>query len=140
MLLSETDKVLIDEILIRNIIIKENKETLKITNVSENVNGSYKRQVNFELTPSKQQIITNLYKCNYRTPPIKISKLLEELFKEWPSKEGHWLFIAQSYPPRPINRILNYLIKRHINGQDTIQNPAGYFTNLIKYRKKRKRI
>jgi len=102
------------------------------------VNDTYKRRVNFELTESKLRVITKLQKCSYRTSPTEISVLLEEFFANLNTKPNHWLYIAQQYSPRPINRVINKLIKIQTSGRLTIQNPAAYFTHLIKYRKKRK--
>lgn len=106
--------------------------------VNGNVNDTCKRYVNFELTQSKQQIITELAQCNYRTSPKAIAGLLEQLFTNCFTNPGHWLFIAQHYNPRAINRTINRLVKLHNVGSVTIQNPAAYFTYLIKYRKKRR--
>lgn len=110
------------------------------TNVSVNGNDNdtYKRIVNFELTESKLNVIKKLQTCTYQTPPIEISRLLEELFAEYPSKPGHWNYISQVYTPRTINRVIKRINKLHITRAKTIQNPAAYFTFLIKFRKKRK--
>lgn len=103
------------------------------------INGTNKRKVNSELTQNKQQeIITELRKCTYRTPPHKIAALLEALFSSYSSKPGHWLYIAQNWTPRVVNWVLNYMVKLIKTGRTTIKNPAAYFTKLIKYRKKRK--
>ncbi|VVA44321.1 conserved hypothetical protein [Candidatus Roizmanbacteria bacterium] len=114
----------------------------KNINANANANGmtndSSKQTVIFELTHSKQVIITKLNKSNYRTSPIEIAFLLEELFKEFNSKSGHWLFIAQNWTPRALNRTLKYLFRIQLTGQQNIQNFAGYFTYLLKFRKKRK--
>lgn len=109
-------------------------------NVSVKWNGSdsSKRRVNFELTKSKLQVINELKTLNYRTPPIKIAQLLEELFREWNSQSTHWTYIAQQWPPRPINRVIQRMIKLHSSGRMTFKNPAAYFTHLIKFRKKRR--
>lgn len=106
--------------------------------VSGNVNHTYKRRANFESSKSKQPAIAGLKECNYRTSPKKIASLLEELFSSYDSKPGHWLYTAQHWPPRPINRVINYMIKRHQAGWDTIKNPAAYFTYLLKFREKRR--
>lgn len=115
----------------------------------ENVNGSgngmnndgCKQTVNFELTNNKQKVITELTQYNYRTPPIKIAALLTELFNEWPSFPGHWLYIAQKYNPRAILRTIIQMLKVQKNGQRTIVNPPAYFTILIKsFRKPRRSL
>lgn len=110
------------------------------TNVNVNGmnNGGCKHNVNFELTPNKLDVITELKTHTYKTDPIKIAQLLTEFFKEWPSKDSHWLYIAQSYPPRRIVFTLSDIIKRHKSGHITLKNPAAYFTHIIQFRKKRK--
>jgi len=116
------------------------KQSFENVSVNGNVNDSYKHRANFELTESKQHVIRKLKGCTYLTPSIDIARLLEELFLEWPSKQGHWLYISQQYVPRVINRVIARLIKLHASGRITLQNPAAYFTMLIKFRKKRKPI
>jgi hypothetical protein len=108
-------------------------------NVKWNGNDTYKRSVNSKLTESKREAIAKLLQCDYRTPPRQIALLLEELFIDHKSKEGHWLYIAQSWPPRVINRVIHRINKQHRTGEQTIKNPAAYFTHLIKFRKKRRR-
>lgn len=116
----------------------------KNKNVSVNGNGTQmisdgcKQQVYFELTESKQKVIIELKACNHRTTPIKIAQLLEEFFKEWKSNRGHWLYVAQNWNPRAINRTISTLVKLHTSGRKTINNPSAYFTFLIKKRKKRR--
>ncbi len=119
---------------------EKNNNTNENVSVSGLSNGSYKRRVNFELTPSKLQVISKLKVCDYQTPPVEIAQCLEELFEECESKEGHWLYISQTYPPRVINWNLNYMIKVHSSGRRTFQNWAAYFTQSIKFRKKRKEL
>lgn len=108
--------------------------------VSGMLNDSCSPKVIFELTQDKQKVITELTLCNYRTPPIQIATLLEEFFKEWQSKQGHWLYIAQQWTPRAINRTIHRLSKLHKEGRITVINPAAYFTLLIKFRKRRKKL
>lgn len=141
-MLTQSDKALIDNILSASIPNYLNKIIFNRdnTNVSDNVSDSYKRQVNFELTHSKQQIIKELEKCDYRTQPKITAQLLEKLFKEWKSKDGHWLFIAQKWNPRAINRTISRLLKLYNAEQETIENIAAYFTYLIKFRKKRRSL
>jgi hypothetical protein len=124
---------------------EQGQEHIQETNENVNGNGMYsdgcKRRVYFELTQSKQRVIAELTQCNYRTPPLQIAALLTELFLEWPSLSNHWLYIAQRYNPRAIMRTVNQMIKVQKNGQVTIDNPPGYFTNLIKkFRKPRRSI
>jgi len=114
------------------------------TQENENVNGSgsvnapRKQQVYFELTQHKKDVIAKLEGCNYRTPPIKLESYLKEFFYEWESEPTHWLYVAQNWNPRAINRTIKDLVHRQINGWQTIKNPPGLFTFLIKYRKRRK--
>ena len=113
---------------------RENKNT----SVNGSDNGICYPPLPFKLTKNKRQAIDDLKKCNYRTPPRKIAKLLEEFFTGCHSKSSHWLYIAQNWPPRPINQVLDYIIKGHLFGQITMKNPAAFFTFLIKKRAKRK--
>jgi len=101
-------------------------------------NDACKLHVNFELTQSKQQAISKLKCCTSKTPPPEIAACLEELFKEWPSKAGHWLYMSQRWNPREINKTVVQLIKLHERGQITLQNPPAYFTFLMRYREPRK--
>jgi len=106
--------------------------------VSGNGNDIYKRSVNFELTENRIKAINELKNCDYKTSPLFIGDLLENLFQNNDTKQGHWLRIAQRYPPRRINQTINQMIKRQSGGWITIKNPAAYFTRLIQYRKPRK--
>ncbi len=85
--------------------------------VNGNVSGTYKRNVNSALTKSKLQVITTLNECTYKTPPKKISRLLAELFTDYVSKDGHWLYIAQNWPPRAICRVIAQMNKQHQRGE-----------------------
>lgn len=107
-------------------------------NVNVSGNDTCKHFINSELKRTKQKAIADLETCTYRTSPKKIASLLEEIFVSYESKPGHWLFIAQHWPPRAINRVIAYIINVHASGRVTIKNPAAYFTFLIKRRKKRK--
>lgn len=119
----------------------EERETISASvSVNGSGNGSCKQSGNFELTQSKLQLITQLKECDYRTPPIEIAHLLEELFKEYPSKPGHWLYVTQRWSPKAINGVLNYMVKRQNDGWESIQNPPGYFTNLINHHRKRRSL
>lgn len=106
--------------------------------LNRSVNASYKPNINTGLIDDKHSIIFELNNCTYRTSPKVIATLLENLFRKWPSKEGHWLYIAQHYAPRPINRVIAKIIKQYQRGDRRIENPAKYFTYLIKFREKRK--
>lgn len=116
------------------------EKEIRKTNVSVNgsINGTCKNGVSAKLTLGKHEVITRLKECNYRTPPRKIAFLLEKLFDDPETEEGHWLFIAQHWPPRAINRTITQMIKRHKRGESTIRNAAAYFTAAIRRRKKRK--
>ncbi len=127
-------------------IINSDTEEKKLTDKNDNgsVNGNgndiRQRRVNFELTESKLQVIAKLKICNYQTPPINIAELLEEFFSECRTKRGWWLSVAQQWPPRPIYRVIERIINLHNTGRASIQNPAAYFTFLIKFRKKRRSL
>ncbi len=119
---------------------EDNSLTTNVSvHVNGNGNGARKQVVNSELSKNKHKVITELEAYNYKTPPIKISKLLEQLFVDYKSKDGHWLYIAQNWNPRAINRVIRQMSELHQSGQETIKNPAAYFTHLIKFRKKRRR-
>lgn len=120
-----------EDYFIRKEVVNEN------ASVNGNGNDSIKRQVNFELTQSKLLFIAKLKECNYLTSPKIIAKLLEELFFEWKSVGGHWLYIAQQYTPKAINSVINRIVQLHSSGRITVQNPAAYFTSLIKFHKRR---
>lgn len=120
--------------------LEKNGGTNKDVNVKWSVNDTYKRHINLELTENKQKVIAELKTFTYKTPPIRISQLLQTLFAEYNSKDGHWLYIAQNWNPRAINRVIKRMIGLHISGRTTIQNPAAYFTYLIKKRKKRRSL
>ncbi|OGH14570.1 MAG: hypothetical protein A3H50_01430 [Candidatus Levybacteria bacterium RIFCSPLOWO2_02_FULL_37_10] len=115
-------------------------KTKEDVSVKWSVNDIYKQNTNFELTESKQKAIVELETFTYETPPIKIAQLLEILFAEYNSKNWWWLVVAQQWNPRAINRVIKRMIKLHTSGVVTIQNPAAYFTYLIKLRKKRRSV
>jgi len=106
--------------------------------VNWNNNGTYKRKVYFELNESKHKVIEDLKKCNYNTDRHTIALLLRELFPSPDTKEEHWLFIAQHWNPRAINRVINQMVKTQKQGIRNIYNPAAYFTKLIQFRKRRR--
>lgn len=122
---------------VNNLYFKNNEKTDGNEGVSGVVNGGYRQKVDFELTADKLQVIEKLKKCNYTTSPKEVAQLLEEFFTEYQSKPGHWLYVTQNWPPRPIIRVLQQMIKLSSSGQKTIQSWARYFTYLIKFRKKR---
>lgn len=136
--LSAYDQLLICESLEESGYKVNNDSPSESVSVNENGNGTYKRRVNFELTPSKLTAITQLERCTYRTPPILVAQLLEVLFYEWESKPGHWLYIAQSWAPRAICRVIKQMVKSQEDGWLSMKNPSAYFTTVIKFRKRRK--
>ncbi len=105
----------------------------------ENVIGTYKRGVDSSLNENKLEVIGGLSVSTYKTPIFILANLLESLFKDYNSRPGHWFYIARSYSPRTINRVIAHMIKEYGINWRGIENPAAYFTFLIKYRKKRKR-
>lgn len=107
-------------------------------NVSINGNDTYKRRVNLFSTDSEQGAIMELETFTYKTSPIKISESLLLLFASLPSKDGHWLYVAQHWNPRAINRTIKQMVRLHNSGRTTIDNPARYFTFLVKLRKGRR--
>jgi len=124
---------------------KNNQSVSKNENVSVSVNdnGGCKNKINLELNSSKPKInfelIDQLKNCNSSTPPKDIAFLLENIFKPWESKEGHWLWIAQNYTARTINWVMAVTIREYLRG-GIRKNPPSYFTYLIKFRKKRKQF
>lgn len=137
------DQLLACEAISESTPIKQNcNEDKETTNnnavVSGLVSGTRKNDVNFELTERRRTIITELKACTYRTPPVKIAQLLEELFSGYGTIRGWWLSVAQQWNPRAINRNLDYMVKRSNAGFITFNNPAAYFTGTIQYRKRRK--
>lgn len=110
----------------------------KSVSVSGNGNGSYKLSGKIELTTEKQNAIRELNKCNYKTPIYKLASLLEQLFLESRSKQGHWNYIAERYFPKTINSILYNMTKQYGSDWKNLNNPAAYFTKVIKFRPKRK--
>lgn len=82
------------------------------TSVNGNHNDSTKHNAIFKVTQNKIDAINQLNKCTYRTPPVNISPLLNDFFRDWRSKPTHWLYIAQSYTPKTIKSVLLCLIRR----------------------------
>lgn len=137
------DQLLVCESVAESTPVKDDysnyRETTSI-NVGVNGNGNdgCKNEENFELTPSKFQIITQLKTLSYRASPIEIEKLLSLLFSNCGTKEGWWLYVAQHWHPKSINSVIGQMIKQHQSGRVTIKNPAAYFTKVIKLHKKRR--
>lgn len=123
-----------------NLHVKEsNNEVKKNASVKGSVNGTYKNDTNLKLTISKSDALSSLGKCDYKTAPKKTAAYLEIIFSKYPSKEGHWLYIAQNYTPRTIKWVLKIVFKYQKRGE-IYKTPAALFTYLIKRRKKRKRV
>ncbi len=118
--------------------LKRDGRTNEDVYVKWNGNDTYKRTVNFELTEDKLDVITELKTLTYKTSPILVAELLEKLFVNRETKDGHWLYIAQNWNPRAINRVIKYMVKAQSSGTRTIDKPAGFFTFLIKRRKRRR--
>lgn len=102
-----------------------------------NVYGARKLKVDWELTQHKRDLICWLKKCTWKTPPPTIAEYLEEFFTGCNTIPGTWLKIAQLYPPRPIYRTLDEIVKRIDRGFFFPNNIAMYFNRIIKPRKKR---
>jgi hypothetical protein len=117
---------------------KEKNESDENGNVNRSVNGGCKRTPNTKQSPRNHDAIEELAHCGYRTNSVVIARYLEQIFMDYPCKEGHWFYIAQHWTPRPINQVLNYLKKLEFMDNKGIRNPAAYFTYLIKKRKRRK--
>lgn len=118
---------------------KEKDENNENVDVNGMINDGCKQKVDFELTESKLQVIENLKNCNCQTSPKEVATFLEEFFKEYDSKPGHWLYVSQHWNPIAINRTFSALIKLHESGRATIQSWAAYFVFLIKKRKPKRR-
>lgn len=121
----------------RTLLRLNEEESVRNGSSNGSVNGGYKRTENTQLSQSKHEVITKLKGCTYRTSPIVTARFLEELFVEYPSKAGHWFYIAQHWPPRRINQVIGNLRKLDFLNNSGIGNPAAYFTFLIKKRKRR---
>lgn len=101
------------------------------------VNGGCKRRVNFELTESKQRAIFQLNNFTNSCTPLEIERCLNEIFIEYPSKDGWWLYIAQHWTQRQINWVIREVLKLSSTGRIT-KDAAACFTFLIMKRKRRK--
>ena len=106
-------------------------------NAYENANGSCGFGVKHELVWPKYDLILQLKSCSSKSPAGEVAKLLEEIFKPWPSTEGHWLWIAQTYTVKNINLVLIDTIRK-FERKEIKKTPAAYFTYRILRRTKRK--
>lgn len=117
---------------------QKKKKRNENVSVSGNGNDTYKRELNPELNWYKSELISKLKQCNSTTPQKEIASLLEGIFKYWPpSKNTHWLWIAQSYSPRVLNWVMTATIKKYLRG-GIRKTPPAYFIYLLKFRKQRK--
>jgi hypothetical protein len=116
-----------------------NSRNTNSVNVRGSVNGTRKSIVNFKLDDNKFELIHELSRSNYKTPTYQIIECLEEIFKGCESKESHWKYIASTYNPREINRVIYYMVKQYDNWSK-LDNPASFFTSLIQRRKTKKSI
>lgn len=106
--------------------------------VSGSVNDTYKLEVKSEPNWYKSELIHQLKRCTSDIPLNEIAKLLEEIFKSWPSnKEEHWLWVAQTYTARTIIWVMSATIKKYLQG-GIRKTPPAYFTYLLRFRKQRK--
>lgn len=105
----------------------------------ENANGSCKSFVDWALNCLNSKVLLSLKQSNSDTPPIELEALLKEMFLQWPSKEGHWLWIAQRHTARSINRQVMDTLKQSLRGAIR-KTPPSYFTYGIKNRKRRKQL
>ena len=129
--LTQDDKDFIDQLL-----SKEGSRTNAYVN--GNVNGSHNLEVNNDQNESKTYLIAELKRYNYLTPARIVADSLEKLFAKWPSKDGHWLYVAQHYTPKTINSVLDYMVKRYKRDGFWPKSPPSYFTNTIQHRPLRK--
>lgn len=117
---------------------RSNYDTNGNANLKWNGNGTYKRGVGDKLAQSKLIAINELKKCTYKTPPYQVAEHLKEIFADEKSNDEHWLFIAQQWSPRAINRVIAQIDKQVSSGFKKVQNRPALFTYLIKRRKRRK--
>jgi len=113
---------------------KENDNVI----VNGNGNDSYKTEVKSDVNWYKSELLLKLKKCKTHTSLNEIASLLEEIFMYWPpSKEKHWLWIAQNYTARTIIWVMSATVKEYLRG-GIKKTPPAYFVYLLKFRKKRK--
>ncbi len=105
--------------------------------VLEGGNDTRRLKVNRELTQRKIEAINALKECRASTPPEIVSDLLSQLFENSDTEPGWWLYVAQHWPPNPINRVIKLMLKLHQGKWITFRDPAKYFTSEIKHRKQR---
>lgn len=124
---------------------KEDEDKLKQTIKRNEVNGfvygndsgTCKSEVVIESNWYKSEHISELFKASSNDSLRKIAELLGKIFMFWPSNDGWWLSVAQTYILRSIKWVLSDTIKQYLHGAIR-KTPAHYFTNEIQYRTKRK--
>ena len=107
--------------------------------VNGNVNGGCKSGVKSKLNWHKSRLILELKSCTSSTPPNKIAFLLEKIFEHWSSKDGHWLWVAQTYTTRTINWVMATTVREYLRG-GIRKTPPAYFTYSLRFRKKRRQL
>ena len=122
------------------VYIKQEEKSKTDVSVNGNVNGTCKNGANTELFLGKHKVITKLNEYTRRPCPRKIALLLEKLFMNPDTKEGHWLYVARHWNQRSINWVILGMIKQHRRGETSIYDPAKYFTSRIQYRLKKKKF
>lgn len=110
-----------------------------MSSVSGSDSGACYPGVNWDLSQRCHQAIFLLKQLSYLSDPPKIAAVLETIFGK-SQKPGHWLWQAQHYNPRQIIWTLNEIAKRTERGIETINNPGGYFTDALRWRKRRKKF
>jgi len=118
--------------------LTSNKQNNSSPNLNRSVNGSGKIQVKVSQKQDKVTAISLLTLCRARTPRQEVATLLEIVFGNHQSQEGHWLYIARAYNPKTINAVIRYMIKKYENGEIDLDNPNSYFTYVIQRKRKRK--
>ncbi len=105
--------------------------------VNGDVNGGCKRRVNFTLNASKLRAISQLNDFTIHVTPLEIESCLQEIFSEYPTIDGWWLYVGQHWTQRQIHWVLKEVLKLQVSGRIT-KHPAACFTFLIRHRNKRK--
>jgi len=106
--------------------------------VNGSVNATCKNEGKSRQKYDKNVAITQLRNCGYRTAPPRIADLLLRVFPNPSTKDGWWLYVAQKWHPKAINSVVRRIFTQIHRGDVSVQNPAAYFSYLIKFKKKRK--
>lgn len=108
-----------------------------VTHVDDNVNDNVndiKIPNGHQFGASKEDAFNELKKCIARTSPKKIAYLLDIIFRNCDTHNPtHWLYVAQTWAPRPVVRVIIHIQDQIARGKK-IQNTAALFTYLIKKR------